>query len=66
MTERLDKLLSTAEKQLDKDSVMEVEAVTKPTEAPSTSEAALPPGWRVLDEDTRWKPSPIGVFVSCQ
>jgi hypothetical protein len=36
--------------------------------APNTniaSSSVLPPGWRLLDERTGWKPAPIGVFVTC-
>jgi hypothetical protein len=48
-------------------------AVSRPREmeddhAPDTnitSSSVLPPGWRLLDERTGWKPAPIGVFVTC-
>lgn len=64
MTERLDKLLSRAEKPLDKDQAMEVDAVTVTSVVKLPSDGSLPPGWKVLDDSMRWRPSPIGVFVS--
>ncbi|KAJ7169509.1 Las1-like-domain-containing protein [Mycena filopes] len=58
MKERLATLLAVPEATVDTHQPSELSA--DPVQA---AETAIGPGWRLLDTSSRWKPSPIGIYV---
>jgi len=65
MDERLTTLLSFKLNELESPVEVQDPSLQQPRILESVSQVELMHGWRLLDERTNWRPSPIGVYAGC-